>query len=97
MNKKLATAFGIPVDHNWKAATAGNRRPQLLRNIRIPEKMAHFDRGVISGCRMPAAGSRASGTVTISYDVSKYTKAKTFSEISLNRESKELCNEQVPR
>jgi catalase len=97
MNKKLTTAFGIPVDHDGKTATAGNRRPQLLRNIRLPEKMAHFDREVISGCRMHATGSRAHATITVSYDVSKYTKAKTFSKISLNRESKELCNEQVPR
>jgi catalase len=58
--------------------------------------MAHFDREVIPGRRMQATGSGAVATFTVTYDASKYTKAKTFSEISLNRESKEVDHEQVP-
>jgi catalase len=92
MDKKLTTAFGVPIDDNRNIATAGKRRPALLQN-----KMAHFDREVISGRRMQATGSGAGATFTVTYNARKYTKAKTLSEISLNRESKEVGHEQVPR
>ena len=79
--KKLTTAFGAPVDDNQNIATAGERGPALLQNIWLLEKMAHFDREVIPERRMHAKGSGAFGTFTVTHDITKYTKAKIFSEI----------------
>jgi catalase len=55
MDKKLATVPGIPVDDNWNIATAGKRDPVLLQNIWFVNKMALFDREVISERRMHAS------------------------------------------
>jgi catalase len=79
--KKLTTAFGAPVDDNQNIATAGERGPALLQNIWFLEKMAHFDREVIPERRMHAKGAGAFGTFTVTHDITKYTKAKIFSEI----------------
>ena len=79
--KKLTTAFGAPVDDNQNIKTAGKRGPALLENIWLIEKMAHFDREVIPERRMHAKGAGAYGTFTVTHDISKYTKAKIFSEI----------------
>jgi catalase len=79
--KKLTTAFGAPVDDNQNIKTAGKRGPALLENIWFIEKMAHFDREVIPERRMHAKGAGAFGTFTVTHDVTKYTKAKIFSEI----------------
>jgi len=54
MDKKLATALGIPVDDNWNIATAGKRGPALLQNIWFVTKMALFDHEVISERSMHA-------------------------------------------
>ena len=43
--------------------------------------MAHFDREVIPERRMHAKGSGAFGTFTVTHGITKYTKAKIFSEI----------------
>jgi catalase len=43
--------------------------------------LAHFDREVIPERRMHAKGSGAFGTFTVTHDITKYTKAKLFSEI----------------
>jgi hypothetical protein len=53
----------------------------LLQNIWFLEKMAHFDREVIPERRMHAKGAGAHGTFTVTHDITKYTKAKIFSEI----------------
>jgi catalase len=79
--KKLTTAFGAPVDDNQNIATAGKRGPALLENIWFIEKTAHFDREVIPERRMHAKGAGAFGTFTVTHDITKYTKAKIFSEV----------------
>jgi len=79
--KKLTTAFGAPVDDNQNIKTAGKRGPALLENVWFIEKMAHFDREVIPERRMHAKGAGAFGTFTVTHDITKYTKAKIFSEI----------------
>src|ERR1700691_4623268 len=81
MDKKLTTSFGAPVDDNQNIATAGKRGPALLQNIWFIEKLAHFDREVIPERRMHAKGAGAFGTFTVTHDITKYTKAKIFSEI----------------
>ena len=80
-NKKLTTEFGAPVESNQNSLTAGPRGPMLLQDVWFLEKMAHFDREVIPERRMHAKGSGAYGTLTITNDITKYTKAKLFSEV----------------
>src|SRR5690625_998645 len=79
--KKLTTAAGAPVADNQNSMTAGPRGPMLLQDVWFLEKMAHFDREVIPERRMHAKGSGAYGTFTVTKDITKYTKAKIFSEI----------------
>ena len=66
--------------------TAGARGPMLLQDVWFMEKMAHFDREVIPERRMHAKGSGAYGTFTVTHDITKYTKAKIFSEIGKKTE-----------
>lgn len=80
-NKKMTTAFGAPVVNDDDTMTAGKRGPVLLQDVWLLEKLAHFDREVIPERRMHAKGSGAYGTFTVTHDITKYTKAKIFSEI----------------
>lgn len=79
--KKLTNEFGAPVADNTNSITAGERGPMTLQNPWFIEKMAHFDREVIPERRMHAKGSGAYGTFTVTNDITKYTKAKLFSEV----------------
>lgn len=82
MEKKgLTTAAGAPVVDNNNVITAGRRGPLLLQDVWFLEKLAHFDREVIPERRMHAKGSGAYGTFTVTHDITKYTRAKLFSEI----------------
>lgn len=79
--KRLTTNAGAPVADNQNILTAGPRGPQLLQDVWYLEKLAHFDREVIPERRMHAKGSGAYGTFTVTHDITKYTKAKIFSEV----------------
>ena len=79
--RKLTTAFGAPVPDNQNIMTAGPRGPALLQDVWFLEKMAHFDREVIPERRMHAKGSAAYGRFTVTHDITKYTRAKIFSQI----------------
>ncbi len=85
MNKKrshpLTTVAGAPVVDNQNSTTAGPRGPMLLQDVWYLEKLAHFDREVIPERRMHAKGSGAFGTFTVTHDITKYTRAKVFSEV----------------
>lgn len=81
MTKKLTTNAGAPVPDNQNSMTAGPRGPMLLQDVWYLEKLAHFDREVIPERRMHAKGSGAFGTFTVTHDITRYTKAKIFSEI----------------
>ena len=79
--RKMTTAFGAPVPNDDDSKTAGKRGPLLMEDFWFLEKLAHFDREVIPERRMHAKGSGAYGTLTITNDITKYTKAKVFSEV----------------
>ena len=79
--KKLTTRNGAPVVDNQNTMTAGPRGPVLLQDVWYLEKLAHFDREVIPERRMHAKGSGAYGTFTVTHDITRYTRAKIFSEI----------------
>lgn len=84
--KKLTTIAGAPVPNNDDVLTAGKRGPLLMQDVWLMEKLAHFDREVIPERRMHAKGSGAFGTFTVTGDISKYCKAKIFSEIGKKTE-----------
>jgi len=81
MKKKLTTNAGAPVADNQNTMTAGPRGPVLLQDVWYLEKLGHFDREVIPERRMHAKGSGAYGMFTVTHDVTRYTKAKIFSQI----------------
>jgi catalase len=86
MKKKLTTNAGCPIADNQNVMTAGPRGPQLLQDVWFLEKLAHFDREVIPERRMHAKGSGAYGTFTVTHDITKYTRAKIFSEVGKKTE-----------
>ncbi|EKL3977565.1 catalase [Morganella morganii] len=82
MKKKgLTTAAGTPVVDNNNVMTAGKRGPMLLQDVWFLEKLAHFDREVIPERRMHAKGSGAFGTFTVTHDITRFTRAKIFSQV----------------
>jgi catalase len=78
---KLTTEFGAPVVDDNNTMTAGPRGPALLQDVWFLEKLAHFDREVIPERRMHAKGAGGYGTFTVTKDITKYTRAKIFSEV----------------
>lgn len=85
-SKKMTTEAGAPVVDNQNVMTAGPRGPQLLQDVWFLEKLAHFDREVIPERRMHAKGSGAYGHFTVTHDITRYTKAKIFSQIGKKTE-----------
>lgn len=85
-NMKMTTAFGAPVPNDYDSKTAGPRGPLLMEDFWFLEKLAHFDREVIPERRMHAKGAGAYGTLTVTNDITKYTKAKIFSEVGKKTE-----------
>ncbi|QNL51328.1 catalase [Olivibacter sp. SDN3] len=79
--KKLTTASGIPVANNEDSMTVGPRGPILLQDFHLHEKMAHFNRERIPERVVHAKGSGAYGTLTITNDITQYSRAKVFSEV----------------
>ena len=80
-NRMMSHATGAPVADNLNIMTAGPRGPALLQDIWLIEKLAQFDREVIPERRMHAKGWGAHGTFTVTHDITRYTKARIFSEI----------------
>jgi len=79
--KKLTTAGGIPIADNQNALTAGPRGPLLAQDWQLFEKHAHFNRERIPERVVHAKGSGAYGTLTITNDITAYTKAAVFAEV----------------
>jgi catalase len=79
--KNLTTASGRPYTEFENSLTAGSRGPILLQDYFLQEDMAHFNRERIAERVVHAKGAGAFGTFTVTHDISKYTKAKLFSEI----------------
>jgi catalase len=82
----LTTASGIPVVDNQNSITAGPRGPVLLQDFHLIEKLQHFNRERIPERVVHAKGSGAYGTLTVTHDITKFTKAKLFSEVGKKTE-----------
>ncbi len=74
----LTTTAGAPVSNNQDALTAGERGPLLLQDYQLLEKLAHQNRERIPERVVHAKGWGGCGTLSITGDVSKYTKAKAL-------------------
>jgi len=79
--RKLTNAAGAPVADNQNSMTAGARGPVVLQDVWLLEKLAHFDREVIPERRVHAKGSGAFGTLKVTHDISRFTKAKVFAQV----------------
>ena len=83
---QLTTEVGIPVGDNQNSLTAGPRGPLLVQDWQLFEKHAHFNRERIPERVVHAKGSGAYGALTITGDITRYTKAKVFSQIGKKTE-----------
>ncbi len=79
--KVLTTAAGIPVCDNQTSLTAGDRGPTLLQDHHLLEKLAHFNRERIPERVVHAKAAGAHGTFIVTKDITRYTKARIFSEV----------------
>lgn len=74
----LTTTAGAPVPDNQNTITAGPRGPVLLQDYQLLEKLAHQNRERIPERTVHAKGWGAHGVLTITGDISRYTKAAIF-------------------
>jgi catalase len=74
----LTTTAGAPVADNQNSITARSRGPVPLQDYRPIEKLAHQDRERIAERTVHAKGWSVHGTLTITADISNYTKVKAL-------------------
>lgn len=79
--KQLTTTAGNPVADNQNSLTAGPRGPVLLQDYHLIEKLAHQNRERIPERVVHAKGWGAFGTLTVTQDITEYTKANIFNKI----------------
>ncbi len=84
--KTLTTSAGIPVADNQNSLTAGPRGPLLVQDFHLFEKHAHFNRERIPERVVHAKGSAAFGALTVTKDITKYTKASLFAKVGKKTE-----------
>ena len=80
-DKILTTTGGAPLADNQYSLTAGPRGPLLIQDYQLLEKLAHQNRERIPERTVHAKGWGAHGVLTITHDISKYSRAKIFSAI----------------
>ncbi len=85
-NETLTTASGSPIADNQNSLTAGPRGPLLVQDWQLFEKHARFNRERIPERIVHAKGSAAYGTLTITNDITRYSKAKVFSQVGKKTE-----------
>ncbi|MFC5697668.1 catalase [Pseudomonas sp. GCM10022186] len=82
----LTTTAGNPVADNQNSLSAGSRGPLLLQDYHLIEKLAHQNRERIPERVVHAKGWGAYGTLTVTHDITRYTKAAIFSEVGKTTE-----------
>ncbi len=83
----LTTDSGAPVADNQNTITAGPRGPVLMQDFHLLEKLAHQNRERIPERTVHAKGSGAYGTLTVTKDVTKYTRAAALSKVGKQTEA----------
>jgi catalase len=79
--KTLTTTAGAPVADNQNSVTAGPRGPVLMQDYQLIEKLAHQNRERIPERVVHAKGWGAYGTLTVTEDISVFTRATIFSDV----------------
>ncbi|HEX7760493.1 MAG TPA: catalase [Caulobacteraceae bacterium] len=74
----LTTTAGAPIADNQNSLSAGPRGPLLMQDYQLMEKLAHQNRERIPERVVHAKGSAAFGTLTVTKDISRWTKAKAL-------------------
>jgi len=82
----LTTTAGAPVSDNQNSMTAGPRGPVLMQDYQLIEKLAHQNRERIPERTVHAKGWGAHGTLTVTKDITQYTKAALFGEVGKKTE-----------
>ena len=77
----LTTTAGAPVGDNQNSLSAGPRGPLLLQDVHLIEKLAHQNRERIPERVVHAKGSAAFGALTVTHDITRYTRARLFDEV----------------
>lgn len=77
----MTTTAGAPIADNQNSLTAGARGPVLMQDWQLIEKLAHQNRERIPERVVHAKGWGAFGALTVTHDISRYTRAKLFSEV----------------
>jgi catalase len=83
----LTTASGAPIPDNQNSLTAGPFGPVLMQDFHLLEKLAHQNRERIPERTVHAKGSGAYGTLTVTNDVTKYTRAAALSKVGKKTEA----------
>ena len=78
---KLTRDSGAPYYEHQDSQTVGPRGPVLLQDFILQENLAHFVRERIPERIVHAKGTGAYGKFTVTHDITKYTKAKLFSNV----------------
>jgi catalase len=78
MTDRLTTTAGAPIADNQNSLTAGTRGPVLLQDYQLLEKLAHQNRERIPERVVHAKGWGAFGSLTITGDITRYSRAKVF-------------------
>jgi len=86
-SEQLTTATGSPVGDNQNSLTGGPRGPVLIEDIHLIEKNQHFNRERIPERVVHAKGAGAYGYLRVTADVTKWTKAKLFSQVGKTTEA----------
>jgi catalase len=74
----MTTTAGNPIADNQNSITAGARGPLLMQDYQLLEKLAHQNRERIPERTVHAKGTAAYGTLTITHDITAYSKAAVF-------------------
>ncbi len=82
----LTTTAGAPLADNQNSLTAGPRGPVRMQDCQLLEKLAHRNRERIPERTVHAKGWGAFGTLTVTKDITRYTKAKVFAKVGKKTE-----------
>jgi catalase len=83
---QLTTTAGNPVADNQNSLSAGPRGPLLMQDYQLLEKLAHQNRERIPERTVHAKGSGAYGTLTMTQDITRFSKAGVFAKIGKKTE-----------
>src|ERR1700675_2819979 len=83
----MTTTGGNPIADNQNSITAGARGPLLMQDYQLLEKLAHQNRERIPERTVHAKGSAAYGTLTVTHDITKNTRAAALAKVGKKTEA----------